>query len=85
MGEFTTCNYCNLQSIKTDAKKSGSRVYKRASSFLGGTDIFVVPNGKKLPPKDDMIEPCDKYPDGNEAFSKYHRAWLMEIPNRCCC
>jgi len=52
---------------------------------MGGTDVFIVPKGEKLASPEDMIGPCDEYPDGNEAYSKYYVAWMMEIPDHCCC
>jgi hypothetical protein len=52
---------------------------------MGGVDVFVVPKGEKLPDMKAMIQPCDEYPNGNEAYSKYHKAWFMELPNRCEC
>lgn len=85
MSEFTICNYCFLEEIKLEAEKIGSTVYLRPPGFERGTDIFVVPAGEKMPEKEDMIQPCDEYPNGNEAYSKYHRAWLMDIPNHCSC
>lgn len=85
MSDLTPCNYCNLRRIRARAKKEGKRVYTRLSGFMGGTDVFVVPRGEKLPPKEEMVEPCDEYPNGNEAYSKYHVAWMMEIGKRCEC
>ena len=85
MGDLTRCNYCTLEEIKRNAERMGSTVYLRPSGFMGGTDVFVVPEGEKLSEKEDMVQPCDEYPNGNEAYSKYHRAWLMSISGRCIC
>lgn len=85
MSEFTICNYCILEEIKLETEKAGSTVYLRPSGFMGGTDVFVVPEGEKLPEKEDMVQPCDEYPNGNEAYSKYHKAWLMNISDHCVC
>lgn len=82
---MSRCNLCTLKSIRHSLKGTGSRIHLRPSGFMGGIDVFVVPKGKKLPPKSEMIEPNDEYPNGNEAYSKYHRAWFMEIGKRCCC
>jgi hypothetical protein len=85
MGGLTRCNYCTLKEIKRNAEKAGSTVHLRPSGFMGGTDVFVVPEGEKLPEKEDMVQPCDEYPNGNDYYSKYQRAWLMDIPDHCAC
>ena len=77
------CNYCTLQMIRK-RKHKGSRVHLRPSRF-GGMDVFVVPQGHHLPPKEAMIWPCEQYPNGNGAYSRYHVAWLMELSETCCC
>jgi hypothetical protein len=82
MSSLTTCNYCTLKRIKKDAKVEGKKVVLRASNFMGGTDVFVVPKGEKLPA---YKNPSDKLPNGDEVYKKYHKAWLMEIPTSCCC
>ncbi|MCK4521384.1 MAG: hypothetical protein KAU20_02335 [Nanoarchaeota archaeon] len=85
MSELTTCNFCNLRGIRARYKGTGTRLYMRPSNFMGGTDIFAVPAGEKLPPREKMVSPCDKYPNGNEAYDKYHISWMMEIPSQCAC
>jgi len=82
MSRLTMCNYCSLKAIEKRAEKSGSRVIKKSSLFMGGTNIFVVPIGEELPP---YKEPSNKLPNGYEVYQKYHKAWMMEIPNHCCC
>lgn len=79
------CNYCDMKRIKERAKRQGMVVSVRASSFMGGTDVWVHPPEYKLPPKSERIEPCDEYPNGNDAFSRYKVGWFMEIPKRCAC
>ena len=82
---FTTCNYCTYQRLLSQAKKGSFTIHKRSSNFMGGIDIFKVPKGETLAPKEEMIFPCKEYPNGNEAYSKYHVAWFMELPSHCCC
>ncbi len=76
------CNYCSLRTIKRTAEKEGNRVILRQSHFMGGMEVFNVPKGVKLP---DYKEPSDEHPNGCEVYQKYHKAWMMEIPDHCCC
>ncbi len=77
------CNFCNLKRYKTDAKKKGNRIVLRSSNFMGGMDVFEVPKGEKLAIK--YIQPCDKYPNGDKNYQKFHKSWMREIGNRCEC
>jgi hypothetical protein len=82
MSELTSCNFCNLNRIKAKAKKEGKKVILKRSNFMGGTDVFTVPEGTTLPA---YKEPSDTLPNGCEAYQKYHKSWMMEIPRHCCC
>lgn len=83
MGNFTTCNYCNLKHYKSLARKEGKRIVLRPSNFMGGTIIFAVPKREKLPPS--YIEPCDEYPNGDKNYQKYRKCWMAEIGTSCSC
>lgn len=76
------CNYCNLNRYKSLARKEGKRVVLRPSNFMGGTIVFAVPKGKKLPA---YIEPNWKYPNGDENYQKYRKSWMMEVGTCCSC
>lgn len=86
MSEMTKCNYCTMQIILAEAKRSGARVITKHSSFglygSHGTDVFVVPAGEKM---GKYKAPSAKNPNGDKEYQKYHRAWLAEIPYRCEC
>ena len=73
MSELTSCNYCRLKRIKERAKEERKRVTLMPSVFMGGTEVYVHSkhvNIRKLSDKD----------------KKQHKsAWMMEIPDRCCC
>jgi len=74
MSELTRCNYCDMKMIKAKAKKDGARVYTRPSDFcLGGFNVYVVPKGETL----DTTDPDDG--------GKHWVAWMMSIPDTCCC
>ncbi len=82
MSSFTSCNYCNLKRIKQRAKEEDKVVVLKPSRFIGGTEVFVVPKGVKLPV---YKEPSNEMPNGCEVYQKYHVSWLMEISKSCCC
>jgi len=73
MSELTTCNYCNLRDIMTRARRNKERVVQMSSSFMGGTDVYVVPRSTDL-------KAFKKKPDG-----KFKVAWLMQVTRYCCC
>lgn len=85
MSEMTICNYCQMKDRMKEAKKLGCKIVMRPSSFMGGINVWRIPNGEELKPQSEMIEPCDKYPNGNEAYDKYHVAWLGGLTNSCVC
>ena len=85
MSELTPCNYCNLQRFRARAKTKGARVLLRSSAFMNGLNVFEVPKGEKLAPQSEMVEPNDQYPNGNDAYDKYHIAWFMGLSEGCCC
>lgn len=76
------CNYCTLSSLKRQAKKENKRIVLKQSHFMGGMEVFTVSKGERLP---EYKEPSDEYPNGCEVYQKYHKAWMMEIPDHCCC
>ena len=71
MSELTSCNYCNLQRYKRQAKEQNARLYLR------GQDVFIVPKGQKL---DMTVDPKT----GNHTSGQWV-AWLMEITDHCVC
>jgi hypothetical protein len=75
MSELTMCNYCSLQIIIRKAPK-GSKVIMKASCG-GGMDVYVVPEGEELDTRTD--------PKTGNNLSKQWKAWMMEIPDHCCC
>ena len=73
-----TCNHCSLKRIRQTAKQNGMKVtvLSDAKWGMGGQNIYVHPrsiNISKLPGDE----------DGERA--QYRQAWMMEIPNHCCC
>lgn len=85
MSKLTRCNYCNLRDYRHRAKDEGKRIVLRPSSFQGGINVFSVPKGISLPPPAQMIEPNDKYPNGNKAYEQYHIAWIGGLSDGCVC
>jgi len=85
MSELTSCNYCDLQMIKKQAKADGLKIIIVPSRFMGGSDIFAVPKSttrkEVLSWKDSDTVP----PNGDENYQKYHKAWMREISVRCRC
>ena len=79
VSELTQCNYCTLRGIKRDAKREGKRVLLRSSTFMGGTNVFVVPRNIDLPKQIN-----DKDADGH-TFHKYKVAWLRTVTPTCVC
>lgn len=54
MSEYTTCNYCKLQSIRRDAKIKRKRIVIVSAGFnrgLGGFDIYRLSNKGEKPDK----------------------------------
>ncbi|HUV84946.1 MAG TPA: hypothetical protein VMV86_04505 [Methanosarcinales archaeon] len=76
------CNYCSLKSIKKEAKNCGNKIVLRSSSFMGGTIIFEIKKHEKIPK---YIEPCEKYPNGDQWYEEHIRSWMKEIGNLCEC
>ena len=84
MSKLTMCNYCSLKRIRAQAMSEGMRVVMRKSTFeLGGTNVYVMPEGVKMP--NTIMEPSDALPNGDAFHEKYGKSWFMEIPNKCCC
>lgn len=80
---MSRCNYCQLKDIRSQANSDGHKVVLRASSFMGGTNVYVLPPGVKMPNR--IQEPSDELPNGDEFHEKYQEAWFMEISKECCC
>ena len=80
------CNYCTFTKMKHDAKRKGTRLVIRKSSFapfdVKGIDVFEVPKGMKLPP---YKQPSSKLPNGCKVRQKYWRAFFMTLPDHCVC
>lgn len=85
MSELTTCNHCDLQTFRVEAKSKSQRIVMRPSNFMGGLNVWSIPHNKTLPPTQDMIEPNDQYPNGNQAYATYHIAWFGGLSEQCCC
>jgi hypothetical protein len=74
MSELTTCNYCNLNHIKDDAKRNKQKVtVVPAKGKLGGFDVYVHPRGI-------VIEFLTK-----RESKPYWVAWMWEITDHCAC
>ena len=66
---MSTCNFCNLERIKTRGKKEKLQLVKRSSaSQLGGTDIYLVPEGLAIPRK---IVGCSEKSNGDNFHEKF--------------
>lgn len=65
------CNHCSLQRIRDDARETKQKVTLGYSH--GGTDVYVHPREVNI----NKLNAQEK--------EKYHRAWLMEVPDHCCC
>ena len=85
MSELTQCNYCSLKQIKANARKKRMKVVLLPSSFMGGTDVFVVP--RHIPKAEiKRWKDCDAAPpNGDMFYRKYHVAWMMSIGDHCEC
>lgn len=74
MSELTTCNHCNLERIKSDAKRDGKLVVLVPSTWgMGGFEIYVHPraiNWRSVP---------------KTARRLYWVAWMMKIGDHCEC
>lgn len=81
MSELTICNFCLLESLKDRAKNEEKKIILRGS-FMGGIDVFRIPKNETLP---FYKGPSPELPNGCEIYQKYHVAWMMEIPDHCCC
>ena len=78
MSELTSCNFCNLNRIRRDAKVKGMKVtvLNAVMGGLGGSTVYVHP-------KEVKIAKLPGWEDGPR--EKYFVSWMMEIPDRCCC
>jgi len=83
MSELTSCNFCNLQAIRRDAKRDKLKIIKRRSiSALGGYDIYAVPKTVNIPR---TIIGCTENNEGDSFHTKYFVGWMMEIGTHCEC
>ena len=82
---MSQCNYCSLKQIRTDAKKKKMKVVLIPSSFMGGTDVFVVPSHIKEAEIRTWTDCSDKFPNGDKNRQKYCVSWMMKIGNHCEC
>ena len=85
MSELTICNRCNLDNYRQRAKLRGARIVLHPSQFMNGINVFEVPKGEKLAKSSEMIEPNDKFPNGNDAYARHHIAWFGGLSDICCC
>lgn len=86
MSNLTPCNFCTLQRFKCVAEKEKSNVVMRPTAWpIKGIDVFIVPDGEVLPKNVEMIYPSRDFPNGNEAYSKFHRALFMGLSKLCAC
>lgn len=78
MSELTICNHCLLKRIKREAQKNNLKIsiLSDAEWGMGGQNIYVHP-------RDINISSLSNGEDGERA--KYRKAWVMEIPDQCCC
>ena len=73
---MSTCNYCTLKSIKSRAKEKGEKAVVLQGNFFemgGGFDVYTCPKDVKI----SKLTVAER--------EKYFNAWLMEIPDHCCC
>lgn len=83
MSHLTSCNYCLMRAIRKQAKAEDKVVHRRTSSFMDGTDVYVLPKEVKMPKR--IVTASDELPNGDEFHEKYFRAWFMEMPDSCRC
>jgi len=76
------CNYCSLKEYKKEARKRGKTIVLQPSSFMGGVCVLEIKKGEKVP---QYIEPCNKYPNGDQWYEEHTRTWMLEIGNLCSC
>jgi hypothetical protein len=70
MSEYTTCNYCKLQSIRRDAKKQKKRIVIKPAGFnmgLGGFNVYRLSDRNDKPTEKNKV------------------CWFMAITERCMC
>lgn len=68
------CNYCLVQRLKQEAKKTEAKVHLIPSG--GWTDVYLVPKGEKLDTSQDK--------KGNH-ISKQFRMSCLEVGQSCGC
>lgn len=75
---MTTCNKCNLESIRARALKNNQGILEMKSKY-GGLDVFVYPKGIQITevPGLNII--------GHPNRNKYFVAWFMKVPEKCEC
>lgn len=83
MSELTLCNYCSFENIKQHAKAESKQVVTRESkSKLGGTDVYLIPAGVKVPKE--IAGHTEKY-EGDEFSKKYFVVWFWKLTDHCAC
>lgn len=74
MSELTSCNHCNLERMRCDARAHKQRVTLIPATWgLGGVEVYVHPrtvNVRKLT---------------KAQAKRYWRAWMMEVTEHCVC
>ena len=74
---MSKCNYCYMQWIKRTAANVNKGVVTRpGTGELGGTDVYVLPSGVKVP---EVIVSDDVF------SKKYFVAWFMKLTGHCVC
>lgn len=74
MSELTTCNHCNLERIRRDAKKAGHRVTLEGSTWgMGGVEVYVHPKALNFRTFNKNMK------------RRYWVAWMMEVTEHCVC
>lgn len=73
MSELTTCNYCDLQWFREEAKREGKVVTLRPGGI--GIMVFAHEEGEALMP----------WPDEGPPNEANQVAEMMAISDRCCC
>ena len=79
------CNFCSISQIRKKAKEDGMIVKLVPSTFMGGTDVFVVPKSIGIEEIRTWKQPSATLPNGCENRQKYEVSWMMIIPKRCVC
>ena len=66
------CNYCKVERYRDEARKTNSRLVTLRNKELGGTDLYLLPEGEGIPKAKDI-----------KLIKKYLKEWFKDIPYKC--